>query len=80
MHVQLDGIERAMRALAIRGIEPDMLHHVIHSIAHHHAVVCVPQMPVVVDPTGLDLRNGKRGAPSRAPLNAASGAREPAPG
>ena len=57
MHVQLDRVERAVGALAIRGIESEMLHDVIDGVAHHHAIIRIPQMAVVIDPIGFDGRS-----------------------
>ena len=65
VHVQLERVQRAAGPFAIGRIEPQVIHDIVNGVAHRHAVIGIAQVPVVVDPIGLDWRD-KRAARSRA--------------
>src|SRR5579863_2916603 len=55
VQMHLERVQSAMRALAVGRVESQDVHHIVDGEAGYQPVVGIAQMPVVVDPFGLDL-------------------------
>src|ERR1700722_12529746 len=56
-HVQFKGVERTPRAFPVRGVQPEVVHHVIDGVAYHQTIVRISYMTVVIDPFRQKLRS-----------------------